>query len=510
MIVGEHAALTLDSAGMPVVAYFDLPGFDLRVLHCDDVNCAGDESANISIPDPGPASTGQYNAIALDGAGRPVVSFLHSVTGSHIGLGVLHCDDANCAGDESANITLPDTQGHTGFRSSIELDASGNPVITYLGGGELRVLHCDDPDCAGDETPNVTTPTPAVVHYLDGKLDDSGNPVVAFTDASSLYLMHCDDGGCAGDESGNISVVDSGDYDYLAIALDTGGNPVIAYWAATSADLKVVHCDDPVCAGDESANTNTPDALPSTIGSNDQLSIAVDGSGNPVVAYPADGVMRVLHCDDPVCAGDESANTFDAAIGTMPSLALDGAGNPVVAFWGNLGLRVLHCGSPDCIPDPEPTHTPGPATDTPTASPPTETLTPAPTDTPTPSPSTTPTPTSTQVPPTSTPTASATGSPVPTATVSSDTPPDEPPTATPTTPEVIPTVSEGAPPAADGAQSAGDTPDVTPVAGDAGAGITVPNAGSGSPSGKAHLALFAVLWMLALGLACLDLGRRRV
>jgi hypothetical protein len=63
MFTGEHAALTLDPSGFPVVAYFDLPGFDLRVLHCDDVNCADDESANVSIPDPGPASTGQYSDI---------------------------------------------------------------------------------------------------------------------------------------------------------------------------------------------------------------------------------------------------------------------------------------------------------------------------------------------------------------------------------------------------------------------------------------------------------------
>jgi hypothetical protein len=141
--VGQHTSLALDSSGNPVVSYYDAVLGELKVLHCDDPNCAGDESGNITSPDTGGA-VGWYTSLALDSSGNPVVSYFD---GTNRDLKVLHCDDPNCADDESGNITSPDTGGFVGLYTSLALDSSGYRVVSYfaLTNGDLKVLRYAGP-----------------------------------------------------------------------------------------------------------------------------------------------------------------------------------------------------------------------------------------------------------------------------------------------------------------------------------------------------------------------------
>src|SRR3990172_9109331 len=49
-IVGNGPTLVLDASGNPVVAYGDVTGEDLKILHCNDPNCAGGDDS-ITVPD---------------------------------------------------------------------------------------------------------------------------------------------------------------------------------------------------------------------------------------------------------------------------------------------------------------------------------------------------------------------------------------------------------------------------------------------------------------------------
>ena len=356
--VGRFTSLELNAKGNPVVSYHDLTKRDLKLLSCDDPYCEGDESGSISVLDT-VGIVGAYTSLALDVKGNPVVSYSDSSEGN---LKLLRCDSPDdCASDSTSTSTsIPDSSDNVGRYTSLVLDDAGNPVVSYYddANGDLKLLHCDDPGCTGDESKNISTPdtTGDVGLYTSLALDDDGNPVISYYAANNggLKLLHCDDSHCKGNESGNITIPDTGEVGWFtSLVLDAAGNPVVSYFDFANGDLKILHCDDPNCVGNESKNITAPDTAGQVGAYN---SMVLDAKGNPVVSYndASNGDLKILHCDDPKCAGDETNNiaTPDATseVGSFTSLVLDAAGNPVVSYYdfANGDLKILHCSNHTC------------------------------------------------------------------------------------------------------------------------------------------------------------------
>jgi hypothetical protein len=233
-------ALVLNSSGFPVMAYMSGVTQVLNILTCGNAACS---SGNTTATPDGTVNTGSFADIKLDSSGFPVVSYRAVPSGSTLKL--LHCGNATCTSGNSIN-TL-DTTSDTAYWTSLVLDSSGFPVISYkyTSGGDLKIARCSDANCAGV---TITTPdTTDAGSYTSIALNSSGFPVVAYYAESKLKVLRCGNANCT--SGNNISVAD-GTADvgaYTAMVLDSAGFPVVSYQDVTNLNLKVVHCVSANC-----------------------------------------------------------------------------------------------------------------------------------------------------------------------------------------------------------------------------------------------------------------------
>ena len=354
---GQYTSIALDGDGFPVISHYAPAGGDLKTVHCGDAACSGGNT--LASPDTA-NNVGQHTSLELDASGKPVVSYFDA---SLLNVKVLRCGDTACT---SANtITSPDASmsNSTGLYSSLALNG-GNPVVSYfqVPNDGLRVLRCNDATCGSWGATFADVGSGNIVGlYTSIALDSSGFPVVSYYDEtnSDLKVIHCGDATCS---SGNtITSPDIGNTvgQYTSLVLDADGHPVVSYYYQTGGDLKVLHCGDATCS---SGNTvRSPDTA-GDVGK--YSSLRLDASGNPVVSHydASGGNLRVLRCGDTTCTNGNVTMTPDSAgnVGQHTSLALDGNGYPVVSYYDatNGMLKLLHCGDSFCSAAPPPTPTP--------------------------------------------------------------------------------------------------------------------------------------------------------
>jgi len=344
--VEEHDMKLNSVNGYPVIAFFDETNDDLEVVRCNDATCTSTTTTTIDSS----GDVGRTPSLQLDSNNYPVIAYHYNTSQD---LKIVHCGSTDCSSGNTINTV--DSGGNVGDYPSLQLDTTnGYPVIAYYDATNtaIKLVHCDDVNCDGDESGNTVTVDNTEIDYpyisvTWMKLDTNGYPVMTYHNNTTydLKLAHCDNAGCTGDQSGNIVTVEtSGTIGrYASLELDSNDYPVIATHRASS-DLKLIHCSDANCT------TKTSNYVEESTNMDKgyyYIDLELNDSGYPVILHTSlahwNHILTI--CNDVNCAGSDESFTHirgSASDYLFSSLELDSNDYPVISYYDSGKLNLLH------------------------------------------------------------------------------------------------------------------------------------------------------------------------
>jgi hypothetical protein len=358
--VGAFASITIGVDGLPIISYIDGSNANLKVAHCNDVACAGQDEKITTVDASNQVNF--YTAISIGSDGLPLVSYYDSNAGN---LKVAHCNDIACAGQDESVTTVDTATEAVGFTSSIAVGRDGLPIVSYQednppGNASLRVAHCNDLACA-DQNETITEAESFMILNSHGlyssiAISPDGFPSIAYVRGfGDVSFMRCNEIECVGSNE-SVQLVDpSTSSAYTSLTFGVDALPVMAYYVgAGTRDLRVAHCADVACATKNVAVVHSAGSV------GEYSSIAIGADGLPIISYhdASAGALRVAHCDDLACAGSNetlvvvddplSGNT----VGLFTSITIGADGLPIIAYFDQTAeaLKVAHCANAFCAP----------------------------------------------------------------------------------------------------------------------------------------------------------------
>ena len=232
------------------------------------------------------------------------------VIGGFMGLAIMTGKNASAL---VWSFGIVDDSGSVGFYTSIALDVSGFPHISYRGDGDLRYAKW-----TGNRWNTETVDTVGGDHTSIA-LDSSGYPHISYHARDLKYARWT---GVAW----SIEIVDSIGLggDHTSIALDSSGYPHISYADGTNVDLKYAKWTG------SAWSIETVDSA-GRVGSGSSLGL--DSSGYPHMSYwdGSSGELKYAKWTGSAW----SIETVDSLgnVGPESSIALDAGGNPHISYY---------------------------------------------------------------------------------------------------------------------------------------------------------------------------------
>jgi hypothetical protein len=279
---------------------------------------------------------GEFSSIALDASGNPHISYLDFVAEGNRNLKYA----TRLPG--GWKVDTVDAEGDVGWFSSIAVDAEGQPHIAYydfdngLGGGKLKYARRSPTGTWSTETVDSNGDVGA---YTSIALDSSGRPHISYYDFTSGNLKYARRG-CArvalkNGEIGSYcswskTTVDAGDVinGQTSLALDSSGLPHIGY----------------LVYGGGYPAAKYARRLPSgtwvvetvdTGGVGFSVALVLDANDLPHLSYPYSPTRTVKYARKLV-SGAWSRETVDTGSTGHNSIALDSNGHPHISYYDDV------------------------------------------------------------------------------------------------------------------------------------------------------------------------------
>jgi hypothetical protein len=345
--VGYYTSITLGTDGLAVISYYDNTNYDLKVAHCGNAACSSGNT--ITTIDSG-GNVGQHTSITIGMDGLPLISY-YDVT--NYNLKVAHCGNTACSSGNT--ITTVDSSGDVGNYTSITIGKDGLPIISYFDdtNDDLKVAHCGNADCSSGNIVTTVDSEGIVGSYTSITIGTDGQAVISYYDETNYHLkvIQCFGAYCSS-FANNITTVDSGGTvgQYTSITIGTDGLPVISYLDVGNNDLKVAKCGNADCS---SGNTITTIDSGGTVGQYTSITIGTDGL--PVISYFdwTNGDLKVAKCGNAACSSGNTLTTIDSGgnVGGHTSITIGTDGLPVISYYDvtNYDLKVAKCANPFCL-----------------------------------------------------------------------------------------------------------------------------------------------------------------
>ena len=323
--VGWYTSIALDGSGNPRISYHESTNADLQYTWCD-ADCGDTTNWGAVVVDSA-GDVGRHSSL-YDGSGNLHISYYDETTPNNGDLKYASCS-SGC--DISGNWTTEtvDSAGDVGLDTSLALDGSGNPHISYFDNTSLNLKYAYK---SGSSWTIVTVDSlGSVGEFTSLALDGSGNPRISYHGNSTLKYASCN-AGCDTPGNWTIVTVDSSVSDvgeYTSLALDGSGNPRISYHEATNGNLKYASCD----AGcDTPGNWSTATVDSAGITGWD-TSLALDSALNPHIAYYnfSQGNLKYTYHNGTSWVIETVDSPGD--VGAFCSLALDGNNDPHISYY---------------------------------------------------------------------------------------------------------------------------------------------------------------------------------
>ncbi|MDJ0653001.1 MAG: hypothetical protein QNJ40_02525 [Xanthomonadales bacterium] len=241
----------------------------------------------------------------------------------------------------ATSTVISDPPGPVGSYNTLLIGNDGLPVIVFLSQSPLGVVvvKCNDLACFGADETETLVDVDAGSGGIAAVMRSNGLPLLVYRHgpSDSLRVADCNDPACSGGDEAIHTLVSGLEFGNLSMALDNSGLPVIAF--RNGSQLNVIHCNDASCSGgDETSRIAAPSVGFSTGGGSRSVAL-IGNDGLPLIFIDgtvdfSSGQVRAVKCNDPSCAGqDEEINEVSAfsLSGAQEFTAIIGAdGNPLL------------------------------------------------------------------------------------------------------------------------------------------------------------------------------------